>query len=225
MIKNLTEIYRYCEGDITQIENFDKAINDRSDLYSHSNWVCHHRLETHNLDGSRREIQQSRDDLKLLDLYYHRPPIELIFLTRAEHNKVHTQGRRISNAQVEYLKNRSQKPVRCIEKDIVFPSMKEAAEWANTSISNMSNHLNKGKRHAEKIGDNQYHFEWALSENELNELRENIHYARQYYERSDGIIKGAFEWKELGFLQTSICRSIQLNKPYKGYMWKVRSYE
>lgn len=225
MIKDLKEIYRYCEGDITQIENFDKAINDRSDLYSHSNWVCHHRLETHNLDGSIRDIQQSRDDLKLLDLYYHRPPSELIFLTRAEHNRVHTQGRRLSKAHVETMKCRSQKPVRCIETNMVFSSVKEAAEWANVSASNMSNHIRKGNKHAEKVGEDQYHYEWAMSEDELNELRENIHYAKQYYERSDGIVKSAFEWKKLGFLQTTICRSIQLNKPYKGYTWKSRSYE
>lgn len=225
MIKDLREIYRYCEGDITQIENFDKAINDRSDLYSHSNWVCHHRLETHNLDGSIRDIQQSRDDLKLLDLYYHRPPCELIFLTRAEHNRVHTQGRRVSEVQVENMIRRNQKPVRCIETDTVFSSVKAAAEWANVSIGDMSNHLRKGKRHAEKVGDNQYHFEWAMSEEDLNELRENVHYAKQYYERSDGTVKSAFEWKKLGFLQTSICRSIQLNRPYKGYTWNSRSYE
>lgn len=225
MIKDLTEIYRYCEGDITQIENFSKAINDRSDLYSHSNWVCHHRLETHNLDGSRREIQQSRDDLKLLDLYYHRPPSELIFLTREEHNKVHTQGRRLSKAQVEYMTNKNQKPVRCIETDMVFNSVKEAAEWANVAVPTMSSHLNKKNYGGKTVGENQYHFEWAVSEEELKNLRENVHYARQYYERSDGIVKSAFEWKEMGFLQTTICRSIQLNKPYKGYTWKVRSYE
>lgn len=225
MIKDLTEIYRYCEGDITQIENFSKAINDRSDLYSHSNWVCHHRLETHNLDGSRREIQQSRDDLKLLDLYYHRPPSELIFLTREEHNRVHTQGRRLSKAQVEYMTNKNQKPVRCIETDMVFNSVKEAAEWANVAVPTMSSHLNKNNRSGKTVGKNQYHFEWAVSEEELKNLREDVHYARQYYERSDGIVKSAFEWKEMGFLQTTICRSIQLNKPYKGYTWKVRSYE
>ena len=225
MIKDLTNIYRYCEGDITQIENFFEAVNDRSDLYSHSNWVCHHRLETHNLDGSRREIQQSRDDLKLLDLYYHRPPSELIFLTKEEHNKVHTQGRRLSRVHVEYLTKQCQKPVRCIETDTVFNSVKEAAEWAGVGDGCMSQHLNKTKCAGKTVGKNEYHFEWALSEEELKKLRENIHYVRQYYERSDGVVKSSFEWKELGFLQTTICRSIQLNKPYKGYMWKVRSYE
>ena len=225
MIKSLVDIYRYCEGDITQIENFDKAINDRSDLYSNSNWVCHHRLETHNLDGSRRDIQQSRDDLKALDLYYHRPPNELIFLTREEHNRVHSQGRRLSKVQVEYMTKRTQKPVRCIETDMVFSSVREAAEWANVAISTLSSHLNNIKSGGKTVGKYGYHFEWALSKEELKNLRENIHYAKQYYERSDGVIKSAFEWKELGFLQTTICRSIQLNKPYKGYTWKAKSYE
>ena len=225
MLKSLVEIYKYCEGDITKIENFDKAVNDRSDLYSKSNWVCHHRLETHNLDGSRREIQQSRDDLKLLDLYYHRPPSELIFLTVEEHNRVHTQGRRLSKVQKDYISKRTQKPVRCIETDMFFNSVKEAAEWAGVAIPTMSSHLTKTKSGGKTVGKYNYHFEYALSKEELKDIRENIHYAKQYYERSDGIIKSAFEWKELGFMQTSICRSIQINKPYKNYTWKVKSYE
>ena len=223
MLKDLTDIYKYCEGDISKIENFDKAILDRSDLNTHSNWVCHHRLETHNLDGTRREQQLGRDDLMALDLYYHRPPSELIFLTKEEHNRVHTEGRRLSEAQVDFMKKRTQVPVRCIELDKVFSSLGEAAKYFNKSVSGLSNHLRRGG-HAGKTYAG-YHWEYALSDEELTKVREEIHYVSQYYERSDGITKSAFDWKKDGFLQTSICNAIHKNKLYKGFYWSAKSYE
>ena len=72
------EISRKCSGDISMIENYEQAISD-SEL-----WDCHHRLEIQE-DGS--EI--SPDELKQKGMYYHRPPNELIFLRRSEHNAIH----------------------------------------------------------------------------------------------------------------------------------------
>lgn len=220
MIKDLRKIYMYCEGDITKIENFDKAILDRSDLNTHSNWVCHHRLETHNIDGSRREIQISADDLKALGLYYHRPASELIFLTREDHNKVHTCGRKSSFTQVEFLTSKRQIPVRCIELNKTFPSIKDAAKYLNVNSAGLCSTL----RGQQKLCKG-YHWEYALTEDELKELRRNIHPVQQYYKRSDGVVKDAIDWKTEGFLQTSICTAIHKHKPYKGYYWEVQSFE
>lgn len=69
------------------IENYDKAIADTTQI-----WICHHRLETHTSDGERRLIDLTREELKALDIYYNRPPEELIFLTRGEHNYLHHKG-------------------------------------------------------------------------------------------------------------------------------------
>lgn len=69
----------YCD-DYWNIENYEQAINDNTQT-----WVCHHRLEL-NPDGSVRFTLQS---LKELDLYYHRPASELIFLTNKDHVKLH----------------------------------------------------------------------------------------------------------------------------------------
>lgn len=73
------------------IENYDKAINDTTQLY-----ICHHRLETHTSDGERRLVELKCDELKALGMYYNRPPEELIFLTRNEHAYIHECGKHIS---------------------------------------------------------------------------------------------------------------------------------
>ena len=74
------EFERYCK-DYENIENYQKAKKD-----NFKGWECHHRLETHTSDGIRREFDISYKELKALNLYYHRPPEELIFLPRSEHD-------------------------------------------------------------------------------------------------------------------------------------------
>ena len=84
---NKTRVKEYCK-DFTKIENYDKAIADTTQT-----WCCHHRLETHNSVGERRLVDISPSELKALGMYYDRPPEELIFLTRAEHQSLHSKGR------------------------------------------------------------------------------------------------------------------------------------
>ena len=69
----------YCNEDISKIENYDKAINDKT-----QKWHCHHRLEV------TKSFICSKEILKELDMYYHRPSSELIFLTVKEHRKIHS---------------------------------------------------------------------------------------------------------------------------------------
>lgn len=78
---------RFCKEDISKIENYDKAIAD-----DNKTWHCHHRLEL-TLDG---EPALSRDQLKMHDMYYNRPYYELIFLTPAEHRRLHRKGEKHS---------------------------------------------------------------------------------------------------------------------------------
>lgn len=80
---NLGCVKSYCKGDITKIENYDKAINDKTQT-----WVCHHRLEISPFFG--KHITPAR--LKELDMYFHREPRELIFLTRGDHMLIHNQS-------------------------------------------------------------------------------------------------------------------------------------
>lgn len=73
----LDTVYRYCSGNISEIENYEMALN------SLEKYDCHHRLET---DG---EKLISVKELKEKNLYFNRPPKELIFLTHKEHVALH----------------------------------------------------------------------------------------------------------------------------------------
>ena len=68
----------YCKDDIALIENYDKAVADKSCV-----WHCHH----------RRETIFSRKDLIEIGEYYNRPAFELIFLTKSEHHRLHNLGK------------------------------------------------------------------------------------------------------------------------------------
>ena len=64
----------YCKDDISLIENYENAINDKTQT-----WQCHH----------RRETVLSRKDLIEIGEYYNRPACELIFLTTTDHQRLH----------------------------------------------------------------------------------------------------------------------------------------
>ena len=74
-------VKEYCHDDLSLIENYELAINDYTQT-----WDCHHRGEI--LPCGRFSI----GDLKKFGLYYKRPASELIFLTKAEHNRLHKRG-------------------------------------------------------------------------------------------------------------------------------------
>ena len=82
---------RYCK-EYENIENYDKALKD-----NFKGWEVHHRLETHNSDGKRREVDIGYKELKALGMYYNRPAEELIFLTTREHSVLHTKGKQAWN--------------------------------------------------------------------------------------------------------------------------------
>ena len=81
---------KYCT-EPENIENYEAAKKN-----NFKGWEVHHRLETHNSDGERRLVDITKDELKALDMYYHRPASELIFLTTSEHNTLHHKGKLIS---------------------------------------------------------------------------------------------------------------------------------
>lgn len=73
----------YCKEDISLIENYDKAINDKSQT-----WHCHHRDEVKVLPSGMK-VYRSKEELMESGRYYHCPANELIFLTYKEHNAIH----------------------------------------------------------------------------------------------------------------------------------------
>ena len=82
-------VLTFCNGDISKIENYDKAVNDDQ------MWHCHHRLETHKYKDRARKEWVKRDEdvpkrmLVAFGVYRNRPPEELIFLTSADHKRLH----------------------------------------------------------------------------------------------------------------------------------------
>ena len=73
---------RYCCEDVSKIENYELAIAHNSQI-----WDIHHRLEIH------EDYLNTREDLKLMNLYWNRPANELIFLTHSEHIAMHCTER------------------------------------------------------------------------------------------------------------------------------------
>ena len=71
----------FCCEDLSLIENYDKAIADMTQT-----WHCHHRGEILPCGIF------SPNDLKKFGLYFNRPASELIFLTKAEHTRLHFKG-------------------------------------------------------------------------------------------------------------------------------------
>lgn len=82
---------RFC-SEIDNIKNYEKAKAENFE-----GWCLHHRLETHTSDGERRTVDITRNELIALDMYYHRPAEEFIFLTKSEHISLHKKGKQLSD--------------------------------------------------------------------------------------------------------------------------------
>ena len=92
-------------NDFTKIENYEKAIADIAQT-----WQCHHRLETHNSDGTERpkNAQLSKAELIALGMYYNRPAEELIFLTEVDHKRLHNAGKKRIHFSEEWKRKMSE---------------------------------------------------------------------------------------------------------------------
>ena len=87
----------YCRDDISLIENYDKAIADKTQV-----WDCHH----------RRETIYSVKELIEIGEYYNRPACELIFLTPVDHRRLHRIGKHLSEDTRQKL-SESKKGEKC----------------------------------------------------------------------------------------------------------------
>lgn len=78
-----TTILPFCK-ELEQVENYALAKAD-----NFVGWDRHHRLETHNSEGERRVVDITPEELIALDMYYNRPPEELMWMRHSEHTKLH----------------------------------------------------------------------------------------------------------------------------------------
>ena len=76
---NEKQVKKFCKEDITKIKNYDLAIADKTQT-----WDCHHMTETW-WHCSKKELIEN-------ECYYGRKACELIFLTHAEHRRLHNMN-------------------------------------------------------------------------------------------------------------------------------------
>lgn len=114
----------YCVEDISKIENYYEAINDNSQT-----WICHHRDEVKTLPSGIK-VFRSMNELKENGRYYHCPANELIFLTPAEHNKLHHSGRTHTAEHNNNISN-GMKGHKCSEECRRKMSEKRKEYWAS----------------------------------------------------------------------------------------------
>lgn len=124
---NVEKVKRYCREDISLIKNYEKAVQDKTKV-----WECHH----------INELTFTPKELIKMKMYFHRPANELVFLTRAEHRKIHY--RLCSNEKNHRLKIIESNKTRNIASTEFGRKFKE--------------HYNFGHREEPKLYDKERHF-------------------------------------------------------------------
>ena len=114
------------------IENYELAVADKTQI-----WEVHHRLES----------CFTQKFLKEMNLYYDVEPEALIFLTKAEHNKIDSackrngethKGKKLSEEHKRKLSEALSKKVLCVETGEIFESTMDAKRKTGISHSNIS---------------------------------------------------------------------------------------
>lgn len=116
---NERQARKFCKEDISKIKNYYKAIADTTQT-----WHCHHMTETW--------WGCTKKDLIENECYYNRKACELIFLTPAEHRRLHRKGEQHS---VESRRKMSESKKGCIFSEEHRRNLSEAR---------------KGKHHSEE---------------------------------------------------------------------------
>ena len=134
----LKNVKKFCKDDISLIENYDKAISDKTQV-----WQCHH----------RRETIFSKYDLIEIGEYYNRPACELIFLTKSEHMRLHHIGKHHSEETRKKMSeaNKGENNPR-FGKPSAFKGKHHSAETRKKMSESRKgkNHPFFGKHHSEK---------------------------------------------------------------------------
>ena len=124
---NIRQANKYCKEDISKIENYDKAIADTTQV-----WHLHHRNEIRTLPLGITIIR-TKEDLIDDGRYYGCNANELIFLTNAEHIRLHRKGKSWSEDTrrkiSESLKGKKRRPRSEETKKKISESVKK--RWAS----------------------------------------------------------------------------------------------
>lgn len=84
---NEKQAKRYCGEDLSAIENYAEAVADQTQT-----WDLHHKLEI--MPWGTYTIKNLKDH----GLYYKQPAASLVFMTHAEHRRLHYKSHPLSEA-------------------------------------------------------------------------------------------------------------------------------
>ena len=87
----LQTVKKFCNGNISDIENYDLAIKDTERC-----WHCHHRMEIQP-DGVRLKRKWMIEH----GIYFGVDPYMLVFLTESEHRRLHMTGHEVTERSRE----------------------------------------------------------------------------------------------------------------------------
>ena len=164
MISN--EVRKYCRKIYHHlIENYAEAVN------SEEMYICHHKKEI--AEDGRNAF--TADELIDLGEYYHRPPEELIFLTKSAHKALHMAANNKDNCvTIESKKEKSkERQRRYREKNREKINRKSRERYANDKEFRER----KAANHKKWIEN---HPDW--NKEKLEEFRkENPDYYKKYY--------------------------------------------
>lgn len=160
------EVRKYCRKIYHHlIENYDEAIN------SEEMYICHHRKE---IDKDGRNAF-SADELIDLGEYFHRPPEELIFLTKSEHKALHqaanNKDRNVTEEHKREVAKARQKRYREKHREEINQKSKE--RYAN----NAEYRKTRKEQHKKWINE---HPDWNKERLEVFR-KENPDYYKKYY--------------------------------------------
>lgn len=136
---NARQAHKFCRDDISKIENYEEAVNDKTQT-----WHIHHRLEL-TLDG---EFALTAEQLKMHDMYYNRPYYELVFLTPAEHIRIHHKGKTFTEEHRRKL-SESHKGQIAWNKDKKCGSLTKDTKRKISELLSGENHPFYGKHHSD----------------------------------------------------------------------------
>lgn len=88
---SMRSIKKFCKGDYTKIENYEKAIADTTQT-----WHLHHKDECKTLPSGIKVIR-TREEMIENDRYFNCPVNELIFLTKSDHTRLHMSYQLLGN--------------------------------------------------------------------------------------------------------------------------------
>lgn len=158
MVTSFYVLRSYCRN-YENIENYDKAVNDTTQI-----WECHHRLELEKTGGV---CDVTKQDLIDWGIYYDRPADELIFLTKAEHRKLHHTGKEVSKetrdlhseskkGKTHTVSDETRKKISIANTGKSHPAWNKGVPWSEEAKRKMSETRKgkpgtfKGKTHSEE---------------------------------------------------------------------------